>query len=95
MKYDTRTYFKEHEADDVNGFTVVETNEDTSEYHLAEKWSRPDSEDTWLNYWIPESHLLARIEGGECEETATLSDSQFEQVFDMVDHSGVSTPAKA
>lgn len=96
MEYDTRTYFTENESDEVKGFTVIDTNEDSEEYHIAEKWSRAESEDKWLQYWIPESRLMARVEADKCEPKAELSDEQYETVCDKIDHSNVTaTTAEA
>lgn len=92
MEYDTRTYFAENEADDVKGFTIIDTNEESGEYHIAEKWSREDAEDTWLQYWIPEEKLIARADDGKCEAKAELSQSQYEEVCDRIDHSAVTAP---
>ena len=94
MEYDTRTYFEENEADDVKGFTIIYTNEESDEYHIAEKWSREDTEDKWLQYWIPESQLLSRVESGKCDKRATLTQEQYEKVCEAIDHDGVvATPA--
>jgi hypothetical protein len=87
MKYESRQFFKEHEHDDVKGFTVLQAKD--GKYHIAEKWlassdSEADREDKWMNYWVPESDLLPRVESGDCEPAATLSDDQFEGVCKMV-----------
>lgn len=96
MEHQTRTYFNENEADDVKGFTIIDTNEESEEYHIAEKWNREDTEAKWLQYWIPEAQLLARVESGECEPKAQLTERQFGQVCDMIDHENVTaTPAEA
>jgi hypothetical protein len=89
MEYDTSTYFTENEADDVKGFTIIGRNQNSGEYHIAEKWSREDTEDKWLQYWIPEAQLLARVENDKCEERATLTQEQLEKVCSMIDHDGV------
>jgi len=94
MEYQTRTYFSENEADDVKGFTIIDSNEESEEYHIAEKWSREDTEDKWLQYWIPEAQLLARVKADKCEEAATLTQEQYEKVCGAIDHDGVvATPA--
>lgn len=96
MEYDTRTYFEENEADDVKGFTVIDTNEDSEEYHIAEKWTKEDAENKWLHYWIPEAQLLARVEQGACKAKAQLTERQYGKVCDMIDYENVTaTPAEA
>ena len=96
MEYQTRTYFDEKEADDVKGFTIIGTNDDSEEYHIAEKWNREDTEAKWLQYWIPEAQLLTRVEADKCEAKAKLTQRQFEKVCDMIDLNGVTaTPAEA
>lgn len=93
MEHDTRTYFDESEEESVKGFTIIDTNEDSEEYHIAEKWVKPEGEDRWMQYWIPEAQLLSRVEADKCEPVATLSDEQFEKVCEMIDHSGVTADA--
>lgn len=92
MEYESRQFFKEHEHDEVKGFTVLQAKD--GKYHIAEKWlaadadadaESPSASDKWLDYWISESDLLPRIERGECEPAATLSDTQFEKVCRKVD----------
>lgn len=84
MEYDNRTFFKEHEEDDVKGFTVLRVNEDA--YHIGEKWlaHNDEDEDVWVQYVIPESQLLRRVEAGECEPVGQLSDEQFDKVVSLV-----------
>lgn len=96
MEYEPRQFFKEHEHDEVKGFTVLEAQD--GKYHIAEKWlasdasgADSDSEDSssasekWMDYWVAESDLLPRVERDECEPAAMLSDDQFEGVCKMVD----------
>jgi hypothetical protein len=80
MEYDTRTYFKEHDAEDVKGFTILEAK--NAKYHIAEKWLALDerTEDKWLDYWITEDDLASRVSDEKCEPVGTLSDDQFEGV---------------
>lgn len=94
MEYETRTYFTEHEYDDVKGFSVLAAED--GEYHIAEKWlassaSEADSEasstpenDVWLDYWVPESDLQDRVADDLCEPKAKLTEEQFEQVCKKV-----------
>jgi len=91
MEYDTRTYFEENDADDVKGFTIIGRDDDTGEYHIAEKWVRDSAEDTWVQYWIPEAQLMSRVNSGACSPKAALSDEQYETVCDKVglDETGV------
>jgi len=89
MEYESGTYFTENEFDDVKGFTVLKA--DSGEYHIAEKWlasnaSGDDSgEDKWMDYWVPESDLLDRVESGDCDPKGTLTDDQFNAVCEAVE----------
>lgn len=87
MEHDKRSYFEENEYDDVKGFTVLKA--DDGEYHIAEKWLASEdndrSEDKWMDYWIPESDLLDRIEEGFCEFKGKLTDDQFAAVCEAVE----------
>jgi hypothetical protein len=88
MNYDNRTYFEENEAEDVTGFTIVESHD--GEYHIAEKWNKSAvDESKWMSYWIPEAQLESRVEKGKCEPKAELKDEQYEKVCSMVDHDNV------
>lgn len=84
MKYEQRQFFKENEHDEVKGFTIIEA--DSGKYHIAEKWLATDEngENKWMDYWIPESDLLPRVEREECEPAGGLTDEQFEGVCKMV-----------
>jgi hypothetical protein len=95
MHYDARRYFTEDEYDDVKGFTLLKARD--GDYHIAEKWlastdeagesektASQISDDRWLDYWVPESDLVDRVEDGLCEPKATLTDEQFEQVCKKV-----------
>jgi hypothetical protein len=76
--HDTRQYFTENEYDDVKGFTVLTASD--GEYHIAEKWLKPDGDDVWLDYWVPASDLDVRVDKGHCEPKAKLTTGQFEAV---------------
>lgn len=92
MEYEERTYFAENEFDDVKGFTVLKAKD--GKYHIAEKWLATDdnraTEDSWIDYWIPEDQLIERhnseTDEGEplCEPKGKLTDEQFEAVCEMV-----------
>jgi len=83
MEHEPKTYFTEHEQDDVKGFTVLTANND--QYHIAEKWLKDGDEDAiWMDYWIPEAQLLRRVSDGACEPKAKLSDEQYEAVCEFV-----------
>lgn len=84
MEHETKTYFTEHEQDDVKGFTIIATDESDSKYHIAEKWLSDEGEDTWMDYWIPEAQLLARVDDGACEPKAQLTDEQYAQICELV-----------
>jgi len=77
MEYEQKQFFKENEYDDVKGFTVLDASD--GKYHIAEKWLDADH-DEWMDYWVPEGDLLARVESGDCEPTAMLTAEQFEAV---------------
>lgn len=87
MEYDTRAYFTEREADDVNGFIIVEVNEDSQQYRVAEKWERDESDGgpTWLTYWIREAALLERERSGSIDYRKQLNDKQFEGVQNLAE----------
>lgn len=83
MNYNARTYFTEREHDDVKGFTVLKAED--GDYHIAEKWLKEDGDDRWLDYWVPESDLMDRVDDGLCEAKGSLTDEQFEAVCREVD----------
>lgn len=89
MEHSIRTYFKEHDADDVKGFTVLEASD--GKYHIAEKWlaGGTNGQDRWLDYWISATDLERRIEQGKCEPVGSLNDEQFAGVCSNVDHNAV------
>jgi hypothetical protein len=93
MEYDTRTYFEEKDCDEVNGFVVVDTNTDSQQYHIAEKWVRDLTDDKWIQYWIDASRLSERVDDGKCEPKATVTDEQYEAVCGKFDD--LSMPAEA
>ena len=95
MEHSIRTYFKEHDADDVKGFTVLETK--NGRYHIAEKWlaGGNNGEDRWIDYWISSSDLERRIEEGKCEPVGSLNDEQFAGVCSNVDHGAVTAEVPA
>ena len=89
MEYEPQQFFKEHEHDEVTGFTIIEAKD--GKYHIAEKWlaadadaDSPSASEKWMDYWVPESDLLPRVEREECEPAAMLTDEQFEGVCKMV-----------
>lgn len=82
MEYPRRTYFAEHEEESVKGFTIIKAQD--GKYHLAEKWRRDGAEDKWIQYWITEEELLARVEDDKCEAKAKISPEQFKQVCEFV-----------
>lgn len=88
MEYEPRQYFKEHECESIKGFTVLEAK--NGRYHIAEKWlasEDPESSretDKWMNYWVPESDFLSRVEADKCEPVGKLTDEQYEGVCKMV-----------
>lgn len=90
MKFSTQTYFVEHEDEAVKGFSIIDTNEQSGRYQIAEKWVRPTSPNKWLTYWIPEEKLLDRIAAGHCEQKARLSQKQYNAVRSKIDHDSIS-----
>lgn len=96
MRFDTHTYFDEVEDESVNGFVIIDTNEQSRRYQIAEKWmAEPDetpiTQDTWITYWIPESALIDRLQAGECEKAARLSKRQYNAVVSNVEHTNITT----
>lgn len=85
MKFDLKTYFTEHEEDNVKGFTIIGKVVEDNEYYIAEKWSK-DGDTKWADYYITEEALLARIEDKKCEKKATLTDDQYDAVCDKVEN---------
>jgi hypothetical protein len=83
--FDPKTYFAENEFDDVNGFVVMDHNEDSDRYHIAEKWQRENRDDTWLQYWIPAHTLKGRIDSDKCKPKGKIEDEQYEAVLDSLD----------
>ena len=93
MSHETGTYFREHEQDDVKGFTIIGQVESADEYHIAEKWQKEEAADSWVAYHIPAASLANRVSTDKCEPVGTLSDEQFAAVCEKVDHDEV-TPEK-
>lgn len=91
MEHEITTYFEENEEDAVKGFTIIDHAGD--EYHIAEKWVKPDADNKWLQYHIPAEQLEARIAQGKCQPKAQLTDEQFAAVCEAIDHDEV-TPEK-
>lgn len=85
MEHQTGAFFSEHEADDVRGFVVIEANDETESYRIAERWDRNDGESEWLTYTISEEALADRIDAGHCSYKQQLSDKQFEGVLNLAD----------
>lgn len=87
MEYETGAFLTELEADDVSGLTVIEVNEDSEQYRIAEKWNRPESEGgpTWLTYWISEEALADRMERDAVEYKQQLSDKQLRGVLNLAE----------
>lgn len=79
MEYDTKAFFTEHEADDVTGFAIIDVNEESEQYRIAEKWERPASEGgpKWLTYWISADALAERTDTGAASYKQQLSSKQF------------------
>jgi hypothetical protein len=92
MEYEPKTYFKENEEQSVKGFTIVDTHEGDEEYLIAEKWMKGEDDGRWMQYYIPEAQLLARVEDNACEEKAELTQEQYEAVCQKIDNSNV-TPS--
>ncbi len=83
MEYDIKSFFKEHDDDEVQGFAIIETGDGS--YRIAEKWNRPDGGESWVSYWVPEAQLLARVREGQCEKVGNLTDDQYEKVCHNTD----------
>jgi hypothetical protein len=83
MEYEPQTFFEEHEEDEVNGFTLLAT-DDSRGYHIAEKWERESKDSVWVDYWIPAEQFESRLDNGKCSKKATLTDEQFVRVCEQV-----------
>lgn len=83
MEHDRKTFFREHDDPEVNGFVVIEVGRD--QYRIAEKWLRSDDDPTWVSYWVPAAQLQSRLRDGLCEKAGKLSDEQFEAVCENTD----------
>jgi len=95
MEFSTQTYFVEHEDEAVKGFSIIDTNEQSGRYQLAEKCVRASSPNRWLTYWIPEEKLLDRIAAGHCEQKARLSQKQYDAVRSKIEHESISAEGMA
>lgn len=86
MEYEPKTFFAEHDYEQVNGFVIIRAADGL--YQIAEKWQKEDGKSRWISYQVPESDLMERVEQGHCEEKASVSDEQFAAVCDK---SGIPT----
>lgn len=66
MEFETGSMFAEFEADDVDGFTVIESDEEHG-YRLVEQRG-----ETWYDYWTSAEELASRVSNGECEQVALI-----------------------
>jgi hypothetical protein len=85
MEHQRRAFFSEHEADDVTGFVIIEVNEDSEQYRVAEKWNRSEGDSVWLTYWISEQALADRMARDACSYKQQLSANQFEGILNLAD----------
>jgi hypothetical protein len=83
MEFDKRDHFEEKAEDDVNGFTIIDTNEELETYQVAEKWLKEDG-GSWIQYNIPAEKLQGRISDEECERVGQVTDEQFDAILDNV-----------
>lgn len=90
MEFDTKAFMTEPENNEVKGFAIIQVNEDTEQYRVAEKWEPKHSEDRWLTYWISERKLLERIEEGSVKYYKDLTDSQYEGILKLASVKGAS-----
>jgi nucleoside-triphosphatase THEP1 len=93
MRYTIPTYFEEREEDSVEGFTIIDTDENEG-YHIAEKWCR-ESDEVWMQYWVPAEELERRAREEACAPVTSLTDEQFEKVCDKFTHSEISGERRA
>lgn len=84
MEYNTKTYFDEKDDESVKGFSVIDVNQASERYRIAEKWVRDTTEDTWVQYWIPEERLLERVAGGKCSPKGSLTEEQYQKIKQLV-----------
>lgn len=80
-RYDQRTYFKEHEQDDVKGFIILSVDE--GGYFVGEKWLRSEQDDLWESYHVGEAQLANRVRADKCEPVGQISQEQFEKVLKL------------
>jgi hypothetical protein len=78
MDHEKGAFFSEHEASDVTGFAVIDVNESSERYRIAEKWERSGDDDIWHSYWIGAKALGERVDKGAVEYRQQLSEKQFE-----------------
>lgn len=82
MEHTIGEFFVEHEANDVTGFAIVDTDESEG-YRIAEKWERPNADDTWLTYWISEEALAKREAAGKCKLARELNGKQLQGIGNL------------
>lgn len=84
MEYNIKTYFEEKEDESVKGFSVIDLNQESEQYRIAEKWVRDSSDATWVQYWIPEERLLERVACDKCSPKGSLSQEQYSKIKQLV-----------
>jgi len=67
VEYEAGQQFVERHVDDVDIFTIIEVNDRSPEYRIAEEWYRDDGETTWVDYWLPAEELDRYIDDERCE----------------------------
>jgi hypothetical protein len=87
MKYNERTYFTEEAHEQVDGFTIIGTDENEG-YHVAERYK-----DTFTDYWVPAAELHRRVRKGHCEPYCPLPVEDYEDMLEEVEHDGVHAEA--
>ena len=93
MRYTIQTYFEEREDDAVKGFTIIDTDENEG-YQVAEKWCR-ESDDVWMQYWVPAEALHRRVREQRCAPVKDLTNEKFEQVCNNFSHNEISGEKQA
>jgi len=84
MEYNIKTYFEEKDDESVKGFSVIDVNQESEQYRIAEKWVRDTAADTWVQYWIPEERLLERVSLDKCAPKGSLSADQYQKIKKLV-----------
>lgn len=85
VEYEAGQQFIEYYVDDVDVFTIIEVNDESPEYRIAEEWHREDGTTTWVDYWLPEDDLDIYIEMERCEpDGEPIDESALSDIRDVM-----------